>query len=864
MALGLHHTSVDIENIHGVKFGSGPLTHVVDWKVKREMDRSSDWQVRIAATDPQIEQVRGQRYIAINALVGDRWQYVGGGQINKIKREIPKGGTMPVVTITGFDNLYELGWTKVTFDASGNLRHILESILPDTWTITGDVDNPPYNELYVTAEYDNRLNLLNRAVGMAQTHFRLDGRRTLYITDNFEDSGLVAVDALNVVGSHTAAIKSLSLTEDSDCLYGAIRPLGSGNSGSSLTLRSSNKDVRPGMTIDRTANIIRSTRFAQEFEADIGERERTVKYNEVTQATANEIDLVAASNQLQASAEYTLSLIDHVHEEYAIQLTDSNVLVNPLETIRVTYADAVQNLNIDRNLFVLATEWKGGRNGIQTARLTVANMRRYSESGSGFLDILREKDTESRAYRIQRQRGPSIQTDNFSWPLDKSAIASSDFFVDESVLSIENVKMRTKIKRIVSPVRATVNNRVTSDNTDIDDAKALNNGGDTYDTKAAEDFDETAEDGEFTVTISTGDDLPDNTEPSAAGVTGKRSLEAQQTDDARGTVTVNAHTENAAGTATTVSRVETRQTTGGNNPAVPITVRLGGPTRSWSQTSYRRASLVRGSVISIVTSGDVGGDPAGGSGVSETEAGRLAAGAFRATGTPIRGGSIPFRYSVPALTDYNLHSHIVSSSSGTLPTHFHNITAPPHNHSVLTNIDHSHTATAGLHDHNVPAAPEHDHSIPAHSHPINIELNASHVEEAHSHALASHDHEFTIPDHEHELDIPTHNHAVLTEVELEFGIYQQNEPLLKHQDLEWRVNRNAWIPFSSRYGAVAIENDWVEVDITELVQDPRTFRQRQNANVLEIRKRAEADDGLASITIAIVQRNVIQSTALTQ
>ena len=862
MTTGQQHTIVNVENIHGEKLGHGPLTSVIDWKVKREMDRSSEWQVRIAATDPQIDIVKGQRYIAINALVGGRWQYVGGGQINKITRRIPKGGTIPIVTVSGMDTLFDLGWTKVTFDESGNLRHILESILPDGWDVAGDVDSPPFNELYVTAEYDNRLNLLNRAVHMAQTHFRLQGRRTVYITDDFEDSGLVAVDAQDAISPHNAAIASLSVEEDSNCLFGSIRPLGSGNSGSSLTLLGSNKDVRPGMTIDRAKNVIYSTRFQNEFEQDIGQRERVVQFNEVTQASGNEIDLIAAANQLQASAEYSLSLSDHVHEEYKIKLTDSNTLIRPLETVRVTYTDSVQDISLDRDLYVLSVEWMGGRNGIQTSSIRVANMRRYGQTGQEFLDVIRERSNESRAYKVQRQRGPAIVNKAFSSPIDDNVTVKLPFWLSESVLQIQSATMRTNIQEVVSTIRAVLNSRETS--TESPRRLETSDGGsgsvETGNGKLSDDsaFAETDDVPETTLTITGGDDLPSATGDSAEFNTRDAQLGSQTAENTNTDVTIQNSGTNQTSTTTTthladgVTSVRAGQTA---TTASIASVPTRGPSRTWSRSTYTNRGSLLGYRFS--SGGDIGAPDLNNiSAVAES-------GIMRVFGGPSTGNTGSF--SVPAVSDYNAHTHAFTlpSRTITIPSHSHIIRTPTHSHGLPSGV-HSHTATVAAHGHNVPAAAAHNHGVPPHRHSLNIVLNESLVQEAHRHGLPPHIHDVDPSTHTHGFTIPAHDHTVRTQVQLQYGIYRQDEELFEHKDLEWRINGSVWHPFTREFGARPIEDDWIEVDVTEVLQDPVTFRPQRQANRIEIRRRDDSQPKLGQISVDLEMEVVIQSRALVQ
>jgi hypothetical protein len=113
---------------------------------------------------------------------------------------------------------------------------------------------------------------------------------------------------------------------------------------------------------------------------------------------------------------------------------------------------------------------------------------------------------------------------------------------------------------------------------------------------------------------------------------------------------------------------------------------------------------------------------------------------------------------------------------------------------------------------------------------------------------SSHDH--TIDDHSHSVTVPEHTHAV------QYGIFEESSGnTLAESDLIYKVNGSVDLAAS----VVDIGGGWFELDVTDYIINPNTYRPAQKTNQLVISTDVAKT---AQITGQLVVRTVIQATAL--
>lgn len=133
----------------------------------------------------------------------------------------------------------------------------------------------------------------------------------------------------------------------------------------------------------------------------------------------------------------------------------------------------------------------------------------------------------------------------------------------------------------------------------------------------------------------------------------------------------------------------------------------------------------------------------------------------------------------------------------------------------------------------------HSHDI-GHNHPI-----------AHSHGIA----------HTH---VITHTHTFTPAVTMVYGLFRDSVAnVFALDDLEYSLDGTTWYYFITGVnGYVSLGGGWHRVDITELVQNPTTFRPLASNNLLQIRRKTLGATGKrTTIDAQLSVRSIIQSIA---
>ena len=424
---------------------------VQQWTVTQRLDGAGEWSATFSSTDPQTKELLSQRYVSVHALLpfADGFRRMGGGPIDRIDKPLPQMGQPNAWTIGGSDTLRDLFWHIETRDLQDSLERIVEVIMPSDWAYT--VDRPPFDELNITYELDSVLNALVQLSKKAQTHFYLSGRRAVAFSHIWQDVDAIAVDVLGDFAEIQIPIRTVNILEESFDFVSRIIPLGSGNSGAALTLAASTKAQANGYAINRSGNYIDSDYYANNYADRLPARPRVMQFKEITALSGTPADVQSAANQLQAEAEYWLSLHDRPTEVYSVSLGSTPVFLRPLQRLRIVHSNEETGLQIDDWLYITETKWTGNPSGLITCDVTVSNKPIAFESQA---DHVAGAIVQAEVYQIHRQRNANIATFQYQVPLDNEETAEMRLRFDDDVLQVSRVVMDCSIGRLTAPVKA--------------------------------------------------------------------------------------------------------------------------------------------------------------------------------------------------------------------------------------------------------------------------------------------------------------------------------------------------------------------------------------------------------------------------
>lgn len=383
---------IDLEDNSGNKLGSGPITNIIGFKCTKSMDRAGEFEAIIPLSDPQAENIANDIILTCYALMGGAVTEIGGGRITEIEYRPTQRGTE--VRVTGFDLLEELGQRSVQFLAlgtSGTVSHStaissIASYAPAGWTITPD-SSPPQDDIIYRFSGESVLQSLILMNEYFRTHFRLGNNRTLEITHEFADSGMIAIDA-PVIGyapdPGVCYISKFSYTKEINDIFSRIYPYGGWYNGVFydwfMPIDSSTVGPYSGYTHSRSQNWIQKTDTYNTY----GLIERQIQYPQikVTFFTGGYSSAIWEDlcNLVYNRAVADLELYSVQGEFYTLQLANCAQIINPLESIRVLLNRAEGGrrvITVDDTFFVLESTIELGPSGVRTTSLEIADIDRY-------------------------------------------------------------------------------------------------------------------------------------------------------------------------------------------------------------------------------------------------------------------------------------------------------------------------------------------------------------------------------------------------------------------------------------------------------------------------------------------------------
>lgn len=455
---------VDIEDASGNKLGTGPITSATRWRVSRPIDSAGEWSFTAPMADIKLAQATPRRYAHIYAYVAGSYQWVGGGPIDVIATTVGADGVV-MAEVSGSDLVRELAWRSVgnlqiSDGAGGATTHAaaLASVMafaPSGWTAAAD-PAPGWDQLYGQFGRETVLAAIISIAERSRSHWYLSGRRSLTFAASFVSSGVRCVAASQALSTGQAAIVDLSVAQTSYDLVSRIVPIGSGQSLVALTLRATSRTAPAGYSLDGSANYIKRNGT----ETAYGQCERVVAFKDIAPLSSTHADVVSASNSLFDAAIYWLTQHSAPITSYSLAIAECPTLLQPLQTVHVTWRDPAQQTTIDTELYVLEVEWEGDDSGVRTAGLTVADAPAWPDNDA---TAVVENIAQGQVYQAIPQLNANSYVVSYTKSLDDITEANFRFRFDEDVLQLVRIVFDFQLLPLESTVKSVASTSITSD-----------------------------------------------------------------------------------------------------------------------------------------------------------------------------------------------------------------------------------------------------------------------------------------------------------------------------------------------------------------------------------------------------------------
>lgn len=468
--------------------GTGPLESVVAWRYTARADGAGFISFDYYASDPRSRLVDYRCTVKAFAYMQNLWAEVGLGIVEKIET-IPSDDGRVLMRASGLDVVGELNYRSVRnlevgagtgtnfFDAMVDLA----AFLPSGWAVEM-ADPPPTDYFYAKFGGESTLGAYIYLAEKTGTHFyREPGTRALIFSPYFLPSNVHAVKASTGINEQTCVITNLTRTVDTKGLLTRMYVTGGGSErNTSLTLAATDRTAPAGYTLNKEESYIQNDVAIAAYGL-IDNPEVTFKaISPISNTTA---DYVAASNMLfdAALAELQrLSTVD-VQETYTLAVAQCNVLLRPMQTIRVTYRDPEQNVDIDGDFYILETTWEKSGSSVLTTGLVVRTHGYwpYGEARAGA-----DRTIAGKIFQSHPQAGPNEWWGYFKEIVGGSQtddIAEFNFVMGRSTQAIHQVEFRFKVEQ-AEYIKTTY---TLDDETAISDAVNTGNSTVTIDTTVA-------------------------------------------------------------------------------------------------------------------------------------------------------------------------------------------------------------------------------------------------------------------------------------------------------------------------------------------------------------------------------------------
>lgn len=884
---------IDIENSSGTVQGSGPITSASFWESTAEMDRAGSFSFAMPAADGKASLIQ-ERYVArCYALLNSTWTEIGAGVIDDISLDVGADGEA-VLAVSGMGIARELSQRSVrnlelasagTFITHSAAITAIDAYSPAGWTIT-PAGSPPNDNVYGRFAGESVLNALLRAAEKTRTHFYYAGDRTLVFADSFSDSGVRAIQARGDLAAGLAAITALRRIYDSYDLRTRIIPYGAGQGDTRLTLAAANRTPASGYSLDTANNYIENDTATATYGLD----EIALEFKDVGPVSNSDADVQAASNALYDAAYEWLRRYSQRGEFYELALAECDTVLRPMQSIRVSYRDERQNIDIDTDLNILGATLRIDAEGLRTTRLTVGSLDRWPEDDTS---VLVGRMQQGQMFQALPQLNANSYVTAYNKNIDDTETATVRFRFGDEVTQLQQVLFEFQLLPFESTVLTVALDSMTGGAGELEtDPAASSMGAISNNSSGSSSPNETG----GASTNETGSAAPvtaagggANTGSGGGADTGGKSLTSATgggSDTGSAAPTTGTTAPDTGGAAPSTSSVAVSVSSGGGDDtsiSAPVTGLAAPTTAGTSLTSANSApdtgepqgydsepaqsnrhyhtfevfDISGGTgpnVLIDVTNAQFffsgsDGDPVE---INTWWSGRHTHGVDSHTHT-----TVSHNHTTPS------HSHATANHSHTTAGHTHGTTAHTHtsaSHSHTT-ISHAHTTpghshTTASHSHTTAS---HTHTIPTHTHTT---LDHIHTTVTHTHAVAAHTHTIThthsLNNHTHSLN--NHQHTLTPSITTTYGIFREEEAnTYDIDDLEYQVNSGGW---SDLNGATDIGSGWYRLDITSALRVAGTYRPVQESNTLDVRRKAAAAaDKTVTVDALLSVRNIIQGIA---
>ena len=253
--------------------------------------------------------------------------------------------------------------TTYTYDKISHADAVddLEALAPAGWTFNADA-SPINDDIYLQFAGESLLAAVGILAETTQTHFYLSAAKTLTFTDTWSDSGVHAVQgAAGALDASVAAILTMTVTGQSYDVVTRCYPYG--KVGGVLTGIDLATSAAPtGYTLSTANNYLQHTAAHSSY----GLIEQMVIFDEVTA----DVNAATFGNALVAEAWSYLERAYAAVTNYAVQLGGCSQLLEPMETVRITY---IGDTIVNSSLYILESTWQGDATGMMTTGIVVAD-----------------------------------------------------------------------------------------------------------------------------------------------------------------------------------------------------------------------------------------------------------------------------------------------------------------------------------------------------------------------------------------------------------------------------------------------------------------------------------------------------------
>ena len=459
---------IDLLDNAGAVVGSGPITSATGWQSTTRMDRAGTFSFEIPASDAKASLIEPLRIVRCYALVGGAWTEVGAGVVERIETAIDDDGGVTLrvsgadlvgllATVT-VDKLYLNGTYTITepmtpvthATAVAAIRSPTSNTPVGLWTFNAD-GSAPVNSLVGRWNFESVLQAAISLAAKCQTHFYYAGFKTITFASATTASGVRAVRPGGDLGSGLAAIAQLQVVEDGSDIVTTLIPFGGGNADARLNLAARTTATPSGFTVATNASgdfqyVINNTATAV-----YGPRFATVVWNDITPISSTDGDVQAAANALFEQALRYLEQHAAPGQFYRLGLANCPAVLRPMQTIRVVYRDAAQNVDIDTDLLILETTTTLTADGPQTTGLLVSTVDRWPESDAG---AVVQRLTGGQMYQAAPQLNANSYVISYNKPVDDTETASFRFRFDSEVVQLTRLTFDFQLLPLESTVKS--------------------------------------------------------------------------------------------------------------------------------------------------------------------------------------------------------------------------------------------------------------------------------------------------------------------------------------------------------------------------------------------------------------------------